>query len=722
MFYDFSEVGNAKSSALILKIMKANSLIQQMFFGHYFKILASIIGILSAVCAFGEDEDPYLWLEDVEGEKALAWAKEKSAADTAEIEATSEFEGIHSTLLEMYNSRDRIPMPSIRGSWIYNFWQDADHVRGIWRRTFLSEYLKESPSWEVVMDLDALAETEEENWVWKGTRFLEPENRYCMMSLSRGGADATVLREFDTVAKAFVEDGFVLPEAKSNVSWKDKNTLWVGTDFGEGSLTDSGYPRIVKMWQRGTDVSEATSVFEGIASDVSVSGYSEHTPESVYDVIHKSPEFFRGTSYLRLGERLVKLEIPDDAELRGFFKKHMLVSLRNDWEIGENVYRQDSLLAIDLDSFLAGDRNFEVLFEPEDRIALDSISSTLEHLIFTTLDNVSSRLYRLSLNSNGWGREELSLPGLGSIRLGSSSTDANHFFFTYTDFLTPSSLYLVDKSFELRKMKSTPAWFETAGMRVEQNEAVSKDGTKIPYFVVTPKGFKANGRNPTLLGGYGGFEISSLPRYSGTIGSSWVEKGGVYVLANIRGGGEFGPKWHQAAMQEKHQTNFDDFIAVAEDLIARKITSPKHLGIRGGSQGGLLVGGCFTQRPDLFEAVVCAIPLLDMKRFNKLLAGASWMAEYGNPDTDDWENMKLWSPYQNLDPKVDYPKVFFWTSTRDDRVHPGHARKMVAKMTDMGKPVFYYENTEGGHGGGANLNQRAYTDGLSFAYLWKMLR
>ena len=702
--------------------MKANSLIQQMFFGHYFKILASIIGILSAVCAFGEDEDPYLWLEDVEGEKALAWAKEKSAADTAEIEATSEFEGIHSTLLEMYNSRDRIPMPSIRGSWIYNFWQDADHVRGIWRRTFLSEYLKESPSWEVVMDLDALAETEEENWVWKGTRFLEPENRYCMMSLSRGGADATVLREFDTVAKAFVEDGFVLPEAKSNVSWKDENTLWVGTDFGEGSLTDSGYPRIVKMWQRGTDVSEATSVFEGIASDVSVSGYSEHTPESVYDVIHKSPEFFRGTSYLRLGERLVKLEIPDDAELRGFFKKHMLVSLRNDWEIGENVYRQDSLLAIDLDSFLAGDRNFEVLFEPEDRIALDSISSTLEHLIFTTLDNVSSRLYRLSLNSNGWGREELSLPGLGSIRLGSSSTDANHFFFTYTDFLTPSSLYLVDKSFELRKMKSTPAWFETAGMRVKQNEAVSKDGTKIPYFVVTPKGFKANGRNPTLLGGYGGFEISSLPRYSGTIGSSWVEKGGVYVLANIRGGGEFGPKWHQAAMQEKHQTNFDDFIAVAEDLIARKITSPKHLGIRGGSQGGLLVGGCFTQRPDLFEAVVCAIPLLDMKRFNKLLAGASWMAEYGNPDTDDWENMKLWSPYQNLDPKVDYPKVFFWTSTRDDRVHPGHARKMVAKMTDMGKPVFYYENTEGGHGGGANLNQRAYTDGLSFAYLWKMLR
>ena len=702
--------------------MITDSFTRQAHIGGIVRLLIGMIGMFGVLNAFGESEDPYLWLEEVDGEKALAWVREKSDADTAEIEAVPEFSDIHAELLEMYNSRDRIPMPSIRGSWIYNFWQDADHVRGIWRRTFLSEYLTESPAWETLLDLDVLAAAEGENWVWKGVRFLAPENRFCMVSLSRGGADATVLREFDTVAKAFVEGGFVLPEAKSNVSWKTEDALWVGTDFGEGSLTDSGYPRYSKIWKRGSEVVDATTIFEGATSDVSVGAYSERTPEAVYDVVHKSPEFFRGISFLRLGDRLVKLEIPDDAELRGFFKEHMLISLRNDWEVGESIYPQDALLAINLDAFLAGRRDFEILFNPEERVALGSVSSTLDYLIYTTLDNVSSRLYRLSLGSEGWKCEELSLPGLGTVQLGSSSDEANHFFFTYTDFLTPSRLYLVEETSEPRRVKSTPAWFDTAGMRVEQNEAVSKDGTKIPYFVVTPKGFKANGRNPTLLGGYGGFEISSLPRYSGTIGSSWVEKGGVYVLANIRGGGEFGPKWHQAAMQEKHQTNFDDFIAVAEDLIARKITSPKHFGIRGGSQGGLLVGGCFTQRPDLFEAVVCAIPLLDMKRFNKLLAGASWMAEYGNPDTDDWENMKLWSPYQNLDPKVDYPKVFFWTSTRDDRVHPGHARKMVAKMTDMKKPVFYYENTEGGHGGGANLNQRAYTDGLSYAYLWKMLR
>jgi len=702
--------------------MKTDSFFRQAGMGRDIQRVVGIIGLFGVLSAFGESEDPYLWLEEVDGEKVLSWVREKSDADTAEIEAVPEFSDIHAELLEMYNSRDRIPMPSIRGAWVYNFWQDADHVRGIWRRTCLSEYLTESPAWETLLDLDILAAAEGENWVWKGVRFLAPENRLCMVSLSRGGADATVLREFDTVAKAFVEGGFVLPEAKSSVSWKNKDALWLGTDFGEGSLTDSGYPRFSKIWKRGSEVVDATTIFEGATSDVSVGAYSERTPEAVYDVVHKSPEFFRGISFLRLSDRLVKLEIPDDAELRGFFKEQMLISLRNDWEVGERIYPQDALLAINLDAFLAGGRDFEILFNPEERVALGSVNSTLDFLIYTTLDNVSSRLYRLSLGSEGWNREELSLPGLGTVQLGSSSAEANHFFFTYTDFLTPSSLYLVEETSEPRRVKSTPAWFDTAGMRVAQNEATSKDGTMIPYFVVTPKDFKADGKSPTLLGGYGGFEISSLPRYSGTIGSSWVERGGVYVLANIRGGGEFGPKWHQAAMQEKHQTNFDDFIAVAEDLVKRRITSPEHLGIRGGSQGGLLVGGCFIQRPDLFKAVVCAIPLLDMKRFNKLLAGASWMAEYGNPDTDDWENMKLWSPYQNLDPKMDYPKVFFWTSTRDDRVHPGHARKMVAKMTDMKKPVFYYENTEGGHGGGANLNQRAYTDGLSYSYLWMMLR
>jgi prolyl oligopeptidase len=463
-------------------------------------------------------------------------------------------------------------------------------------------------------------------------------------------------------------------------------------------------------------------VFEGSVDDVSVDAYSDHTPEGLYDLVKLTPEFFRGTDYLRLGERLVKLDLPEDANLRGFFKGRMLVTLRSDWSVGEATYPQDALLAIDLDEFLKGSRDFDVLFEPGERVSLDGVASTRNHILYTTLDNVRGRLYRLTPGEGGWEKEEIELPGMGTVGLGSTSDAGDAFFFTYQDFLTPSSLHLVRDGAAPERVKSSPAWFDTTGMTVEQHEATSADGTKIPYFVFLPKGFEANGTHPTLLTAYGGFEVSEVPRYSGTVGTAWVARGGVHVLANIRGGGEFGPKWHQAAVQEKHQTNFDDFVAVAEDLIARKITSPEHLGIEGGSQGGLLVGGAFVQRPELFEAVVCAVPLLDMKRYNKLLAGASWMSEYGNPDTEDWEYMQLWSPYQNLDPEAEYPRVFFWTNTRDDRVHPAHARKMVAKMTDLGKPVLYYENTEGGHASGANLNQRAYTGALTYAYLWKMLR
>jgi prolyl oligopeptidase len=691
--------------------------------------IAILIALFAPTVCTAADEDPYLWLEEVESEKALAWAKERSDADTAVIEKVPEFAEIHARLLEIYNSRDRIPTPSFRGAWIYNFWQDAEHVRGVWRRTFLDEFVKDQPAWEIVLDLDALAEAEGENWVWSGANCLGPENRHCMIGLSRGGADATVEREFDTVSKEFVDDGFVLPEAKHQIDWMDENTLWVATDFGEGSLTTSGYPRLAKKWRRGTPLEEATTVFEASVDDVFAFAYSNHTPDTRYDLVNVTPEFFRGTSYLRLGERLVKIDIPEDAQMRGFFKDHMLVSLRTDWTIAGTTYPQDALLAIELDDFLKGDRDFDVLFEPGERVALDQVQSTRNYLVYTTLDNVHSRLYRCTPGETEWITEEIELPGIGTARLdqrGSSgsffSDSSDDFFFTYTDFITPTSLYLAGKDGKTRSVKSSPDWFDATGMTVAQYQAESKDGTEIPYFVFMPKDFEANGTNPTVIYAYGGFEVSRLPRYSGADGASWVARGGVYVLANIRGGGEFGPKWHQAAVQEKHQNNFDDLIAVAEDLIERKITSPKHLGIMGGSQGGLLVGGAFVQRPDLFNAVACAVPLLDMKRYNKLLAGASWMAEYGNPDTDDWDYIKLWSPYQNLDKKADYPEVFFWTNTRDDRVHPAHARKMVARMSEMGHRVYYYENTEGGHAAGANLNARAYTDALEYAYLWMKLR
>jgi len=683
-------------------------------------ILVAVISLPVATTIFAGDEDPYLWLEEVEGEKALEWVKERSAKDTATIEAVPVFAPTHEKLLSIFNSSDRIPYPRVRGEWIYNFWQDDKHVRGIWRRTTREQYTSDSPDWETVIDVDALAEAEEENWVWKGASGLAPDYKRFMVTLSRGGGDASVRREFDATTKAFVEGGFHVPEAKARVSWMDENTLWIGTDFGEGSLTESGYPRLVKLWKRGTALESAETVFEGSVDDVSAGAYSIHTPEGRYNFVYKTPEFFRGTYHLYRDGKLTKLEIPEDADFQGIFKEQLLVAMRTDWTVGGKTYPQDALLAINFESFLAGERDFSVLFEPEARIALSYVSNTKDYLLVGTLDNVRSRLYRHALKDGAWTREEVALPGIGSAGVSGVSDYSDVFYITYNDFLTPPSLYIVEGDAS-RQIKSTPEFFDAAGMKVDQYEATSKDGTKIPYFIVMPKGFEANGKNPTMLYGYGGFEISMRPRYSGATGTAWAARGGVYVLANIRGGGEFGPAWHQAGMQEKHQNCFDDFIAVAEDLIARKVTSPEHLGIVGGSNGGLLVGACFTQRPELFEAVVCQVPLLDMKRYNKLLAGASWMAEYGNPDTDDWEYIKTWSPYQNLDKNANYPEVLFYTSTRDDRVHPGHARKMVAKMTDMEKLVYYYENTEGGHGVAANLKQRAYMWALTYAYLWMKL-
>jgi len=686
------------------------------------KLALLIVILLTAATGVASEKDPYLWLEEIDGEEALAWVKERSTADTAELEAVPEFVPTHEKLLEIYNSSDRIPYPRVRGVWLYNFWQDKDHVRGIWRRTVLNEYVTDTPEWETVIDVDALATAEDENWVWKGATGLAPDYQHFLISLSRGGGDATVTREFDGATKAFVTDGFNVPEAKVNIGWKDKDTIWLGTDFGEGSLTSSGYPRLAKEWQRGTPMASARTVFEGKVEDVSVDAFSIHTPEGRYDLVTQTPAFFLGTTYLIQDGELTKLEIPEDASLKGIFKEQMLLSLRTDWTVGGRTYPQDGLLVIGLSDFMAGGRDFEVLFTPEERVALGGVSTTENHVLVTTMDNVRGRLYKYTLGAAGWTHEEIALPGLGTVKVLGTNDKNDDYFLNYTDFLTPSSLYLVQGGEAPRRIKSTPEYFETDGMKVEQFEATSADGTKIPYFAFTPKGFKADGKNPTMLYGYGGFEVSMKPFYSATVGTSWVVRGGVYVLANIRGGGEFGPKWHQAAMKEKHQNTFDDFIAVAEDLIARNITSPDHLGIVGGSNGGLLVGACFVQRPELFNAVVCQVPLLDMQRYNKLLAGASWMSEYGDPDTDDWEYIKTWSPYHNLDADKDYPKVLFATSTRDDRVHPGHARKMVKKMTDMGKPVYYFENTEGGHGAAANLNQRAYMWALTYAYLWKMTR
>ncbi|MDB5986372.1 MAG: prolyl oligopeptidase [Nevskia sp.] len=692
-----------------------------------------VLASLTAVPALAQDaDDPYLWLEDVGGDKPLEWVKAQNAVSSKELEASKDFAPIHDRLLAMLDSDARIPYVSKQGQWFYNFWRDAQHVRGLWRRTSLAEYRKPEPQWETVLDLDALSTAENENWVWHGASCLYPQRARCLLNLSRGGGDAVVVREFDVVSKSFVKGGFELAEAKSDVSWRDRDSVYVGTDFGKdtkgGALTTSGYPRIVKLWHRGTPLTAAETVFEGQSSDVAVQAMVDNEPGGFHrEFIVRAMTFYTNETYLREAGKLIKLDAPDDAE-PGTWREQITVKLRTDWTTGGKTYPAGALLAMDLQRFLKGERAFQFLFTPGPRTSLDSITSTRHHLIVNELDNVRSKLYVLTFSKGKWSRKPLPAPEFGSI--GATAVDEDHsddYFLTVTDFLTPTSLYLAsldgkDQS-KRELLKQLPAFFNADGLEISQHAATSKDGTQVPYFQVARKGVVLDGSNPTLLYGYGGFEVSMTPSYSGGIGSAWLEKGGVYVLANIRGGGEFGPNWHESAIKQNRQRAYDDFISIAEDLIARKLTTPKHLGIQGGSNGGLLMGVMLTERPELFGAVVCQVPLLDMRRYNKLLAGASWMGEYGDPDKpEEWAWISQYSPYQNVVKDKIYPRVLFLTSTRDDRVHPGHARKMAAKMAAQGHDLLYYENIEGGHGGAANNKQQAYMSALAFTFLWKQLR
>jgi prolyl oligopeptidase len=669
-------------------------------------------------------EDPYLWLEDVTSERALTWVRSQNAISTKELEASPDFEPIRKRLLAILDSRERIPYVSKHGAWCYNFWRDENNVRGLWRRTSLKEFKKPQPAWETVLDVDKLAATEKENWVWKGYQILYPTYDRCLVSLSRGGADATVMREFDLNTREFVTNGFYLPEAKSHVDWRNRDVLYIGTDFGPGSLTASGYPRIVKEWKRGTPLAQATLVFEGKEADVSVDAEVAHDHGYTYEFIRRGVTFYTSEEYLRRGDQWVKINKPADAMV-GTFADQLLLQLRSDWTVEGKTYAAGSLLAAPLEPYLQGKSSFEALFTPTERTSLAGRGETKHYMLLNELDNVRSRLYVLEHKDGRWARTPLEAPAFGSIGIGGVDPDeSDDYFMTVTDFLTPSSLWFGAVGHEEReKLKSLPSFFDAQGLKISQHEARSKDGTRVPYFQVSRKGLTHNGQNATLLYGYGGFEIPMLPAYSAGVGSAWLERGGVYVLANIRGGGEFGPRWHEAARKQNRQRAYDDFIAVAEDLIARKVTSPAHLGIQGGSNGGLLMGVMLTERPDLFKAVVCQVPLLDMRRFNKLLAGASWMDEYGNPDTpEEWAYISKYSPYQNVVKSGKYPRVLFTTSTRDDRVHPGHARKMVARMKEQGHDVIYYENIEGGHGGAANNKQSAYMSALAFTFLLKELQ
>jgi len=672
-----------------------------------------------------ENEDPFLWLEQIDSPRSMEWVKAQDTITVNALEKFPEFQNLYENNLKILNSKERIAYPSIIGNYIYNFWQDSANERGLWRRTGLESYLSSSPNWETVLDIDSLSKADGVKWVFKdgNVDYLYPDYNLCLLNLSRGGSDATVVKEFDLRTKKFVKGGFQLPEAKQEVGWIDKDHLFIGTDFGKGSMTTSGYPRIVKEWTRDTPLSDAKTIFAGDSTDVSVGGYEINAPERSYQFVYRGITFYTSHIYTMVNDSLVKLDLPEDIQFEGIFKNQMLLELKSDWKVGGELFHQGDLISIDYDRFLKGNRDFTLIYRPGPRESIVSVENTKDFLLISRLNNVRSELYKYVLNDNKWSGEKINAPDYGTIRITSTSDFSDRFFFTYTNFLNPSTLYFYKEDGTIKKVKSLPQFFVADKFEVKQHEAVSKDGTKIPYFIVFNKDMKYNGESPTLQYAYGGFEISMRPFYSATIGTEWLNRGGVFVLANIRGGGEFGPKWHLAAIKQNRQKAYDDMIAVSEDLIKRKVTSPRHLGVMGGSNGGLLVGVMLTERPDLYNAVVCQSPLLDMKRFNKLLAGASWMGEYGNPDNpEDWAYIKKYSPYQNVFKDKKYPPVLFTTSTRDDRVHPGHARKMAAKMESFGDPVYFYEYTEGGHSSGVTNKEVAFESALTFSFLWMNLK
>lgn len=666
-------------------------------------------------------EDKYLWLEEVAGERQLAWARERNAEAMAELAGTPEFAALKADLLKILDSKERIPYFAKRGPFYYNFWRDDKNPRGLWRRTTPEEYRKAGPKWDVLLDLDALGKAEGVNWVWGGAEVLKAGGyRHALVSLSRGGADATVTREFDVEKREFVKGGFELPEAKGGAAWIDRDTLFVYTDFGPGSLTASGYPRQVKLWKRGRPLAEAELVYEALPSDTSAAAWHDDTPGYERDFVYRSIAFYRNEQFLRLPDgKLKKIEVPEDASASAY-RDWLLVELRSPWAVGGSTYPAGALLAARFDDFMAGGRKFDLLFEPGPRASLAGYSWTRRHLLLNTLEDVQNKLYVLTPGEAGWKREPFEgAPPFCSVSAGGlDPEETDEYTMSVDGFLTPPSLYYGTIGGRPEELKRQPGFFDASGLEVSQHFAVSKDGTRVPYFQIARKGLKPDGSHPALLYGYGGFEVSLTPSYSGVRGRAWLDGGGVYALANIRGGAEYGPAWHQAALREKRHRAYEDFAAVARDLAARGVTSPARLGAMGGSNGGLLAGNMLTLYPELFGAIVSQVPLLDMRRYSRLLAGASWVAEYGDPDKPgDWEFIKTFSPYHNLRKDGKYPPVLFTTSTRDDRVHPAHARKMTARMKELGLDARYYENIEGGHGGAADNEQRAHMAALEFSFL-----
>lgn len=676
--------------------------------------------------AAAQDEDPYIWLEEVEGDRALAWVEERNNHSLGVLEADARFSGLMESALRDYNAQDKIAYGRLLGGAVHNFWQDEKNVRGLWRRASLRSYKSGEPRWIDLMDLDEVAEAEGENWVLKGRKCLPPDFGRCLVELSRGGGDAVVTREFDAVMKRWAGGGFITEEAKQTVEWIDPDTVLIATDFGNGTMTESGYPNRVKVWRRGYPLTSERLVHEGELTDVGSFPFSSHRADGTYVGVIQAPDFF--TQIIHIydpnTQEMNRLDLPLAIDFKGIFGNDVILQLRKSWRVGDRELSAGALVSVNIADASGGSTgaNLKVIYTPSAKGSINAVELGKNRMFISLLEDVTGKLLTAEPSNQGWTVAEVNLPANGSLSIVSADQWWDAAFFNYESFLQPDTLYAVERGVEPDAVQSLPARFNAAGLITEQKFATSTDGTQVPYFVIRKADTKMNGSTPTMLYGYGGFEISLTPTYLQGFGKLWIENGGAYVIANIRGGGEYGPAWHQAALKENRQKAYDDFIAVAEHLVSSGLTTPRHLGIRGGSNGGLLVGVMATQRPDLFNAVICAVPLLDMMRYHTLLAGASWMGEYGDPDVpEERAFIRAYSPYQNLDPATGYPEMFIYTSTKDDRVHPGHARKMTARLMEYEKPVLYYENTEGGHSAAANLKQRAFTDALQAVYALKRL-
>jgi len=669
-----------------------------------------------------KQKEGYLWLEKVRGDDAMAWVDHENKLSRNFFEKSRAFKTLKNETLKVLNDVDKIAYPSsmINGM-VYNLWKDKKNPKGLLRRMKIADYRNNEGSWETVLDLDQLSQKEKRSWFYRGLTCYQNTSP-CLLALSPDGTDAKAFREFDLNEKKFIPEGFHFPASKSGFSYLSKNALIISDAFEKSNQTDSGYPRVVKVHRRGRPLTRAESVFTGQRSDVFSSSYTIRDPKTSldYHVIKRAVTFYESEHFvLRKNLSLKKINIPRSSEIESIFADSIFLKLNKKWKVGKRTYKKGSLVSFPY-AELENPKNIRSIFTPSRKSALEEIYTSQEKIYLKVFSNVIQKFYSLD---HKFELSEIELPStLGSFFLRSISVYDETFFLSFQSLLTPNTLYSYVEG-KLKKVKSLKNYFKTSDLVEKRYFAKSKDETLIPYTIVHPKEMKLNGQNPTLVYGYGGFRVSLTPYYSATLGQSWLSKKGVYVLTHIRGGGEYGPSWHEAALKEKRQTAYDDFYAIAEDLIKKKITSPKKLAILGGSNGGLLTAVAFNQRPDLYRAVISAVPLTDMMRFHKLLAGASWMGEYGNPDIKEEKEFLLKiSPFHNIPPlKKESPWLFMMTNTSDDRVHPAHARKMAKKAKEYGHHVFYFENTEGGHGGRDNYEQRALASALKYSFLYEAL-